>query len=220
MAKRSIALVGLVMMCLWCSSAFASPIDYSILFHCDGAMSCTAGSPAPTAGSFTYDAANSTISNFVVNWFGITFDLTSVAGNPVFLAGDGSGPQSFSTMGCIDGATGAAATFRILAGCNDANDIQTWTALTESSDRAFRFQVHDLETDSYASIDYFVAGPGPGGGSWGDGINGHVYAQNVGWTGTEANSVAISEPDTLATMGVSLFGLLTLACRNRSKIQD
>src|SRR5215831_7688655 len=36
----------------------------------------------PTAGSFDYDAAHPTFTNFVVVWNGVPFDLTSSANSP------------------------------------------------------------------------------------------------------------------------------------------
>ena len=56
-------------------SAMASPIPYNITF------TTTAGI-APTAGSFTYDAAAplaSRFTNFTVSWDNILFNFTSVA---------------------------------------------------------------------------------------------------------------------------------------------
>jgi hypothetical protein len=55
------------------SLATASPITYNIDFT-------TTSGLAPTSGSFTYDAATTTFSNFIVDWDTISFsDLTTIA---------------------------------------------------------------------------------------------------------------------------------------------
>jgi hypothetical protein len=66
--------------------------------------------PLPTEGSFTYDSTNPSFSDFTVTWDGIVFNLTSPANNP-FIS---SMPPS--CLGGLGGATGAAATFDLLAG--------------------------------------------------------------------------------------------------------
>jgi hypothetical protein len=92
-------------------AAADSIISYEIDF------SLAAGSPAPTSGSFDYDPSLATdpFSNFVVEWDGLTFDLTSSANDPSIL----------NAPTCINGATGAAATFQLLTEC--PSDLWNWS---------------------------------------------------------------------------------------------
>jgi hypothetical protein len=83
--------------------AEAAPITYDMTF------SLQVGTPAPTGGSFTYDAATTTFTNFTVMWDGLAWDLTNSANNP-----DISSPAP----PCLGGLTGAAASFFVLShGC-------------------------------------------------------------------------------------------------------
>jgi hypothetical protein len=63
----------LLMALTLCGVAFAGPVDYSINFSGVGTL--------PTLGGFTYDPSVG-FSNFVVTWFGLSFDLTSAANAP------------------------------------------------------------------------------------------------------------------------------------------
>ncbi len=56
-------------------SAIGAPISYAINF--------SGGIPNPTAGSFTYDSVPSVFTAFIVDWQGITFDLTPAANNAI-----------------------------------------------------------------------------------------------------------------------------------------
>lgn len=90
----------------------ADPMNYTIDFS---APSIVAFGDLPTAGSFTYDAATQTFSDFTVTWNGITLDLTDSANDPVLPGGPA----------CLDGATGAAATFLFLTACEQPTDPPT-----------------------------------------------------------------------------------------------
>jgi hypothetical protein len=59
----------------------------------------------PTAGSFDYDTADPTFSNFIVVWNGVPFDLTSSANSPSIFG---------SPTTCT--STGAALSFDVLTG--------------------------------------------------------------------------------------------------------
>lgn len=82
------------------STANAAPISYDINF--------TGGSPNPTSGSFTYDDAVPTFSNFVVTWNSITYDFTSTANSP-FLQGacDTVAPDARDFFAILSGGCGA-----------------------------------------------------------------------------------------------------------------
>jgi len=56
--------------------ALASPVTYTIGFTGTGTL--------PDFASFTFDSANDTFSNFVVDWEGYVFDLTAAANNETF----------------------------------------------------------------------------------------------------------------------------------------
>ena len=88
------------------STARAAAITYDITFTSNGDL---------PVGSFTYDAAVPAFTNFLVQWNGLTFDLTSAANSPF---DDGaSGPA------CLGGLTGAAASFVWLSpGCQTFNN--------------------------------------------------------------------------------------------------
>ena len=79
------------------SRTYATPILYNINFN------NLTGTPVPTSGSFTYDAAaalGSQFSNFVVVWDGLTFNDTAIAnaGN-VILTGVGcTSPDTSATV--------------------------------------------------------------------------------------------------------------------------
>ena len=88
------------------STATAAPIQYTLGF------SLQIGTVLPTAGSFTYDAASTTFTNFKVTWDGVVFDLTNGANNPIL-----NGPG----LTCLGGATGGAASFIVVSeGCEHA----------------------------------------------------------------------------------------------------
>jgi hypothetical protein len=84
------------------ASARADAITYDITF--------TSSSADVPTGSFTYDAAVPTFTNFEVQWNGLIFNLSAAANAPL---DDGpSGPP------CLGGLTGAAASFAWLnPGC-------------------------------------------------------------------------------------------------------
>ena len=94
--------------------AGAVPVKYTINFT----LSIYGGVPVkPSVGSFFYDATTHQFTNFLVQWAGVQFDLTSPANNPVLTG----------TTGCLNGATGPQATFLFLsAGCNSAD--REWQA--------------------------------------------------------------------------------------------
>ncbi len=83
MGRRLLTLAGLAaLLVLGVVPIHAGPLVYNITFL------FSAGSSAPPAlptGSFDYDASaavGSQFSNFIVNWDGMSFNLTSAANNP------------------------------------------------------------------------------------------------------------------------------------------
>ena len=103
--KRLGAGLGLVLAVALCvPDLSAVPINYVINFTATSGI-------APTAGSFTYDAATPVFTNFTVEWQGIIFDHTSFANAPTITT---SNPPT-----CLAGLTGPAAAFELLGGgCN------------------------------------------------------------------------------------------------------
>lgn len=81
--------------------SMASPIQYVIKFSVDF------GSPLPSSGGFTYDAATTTFSDFEVVWKSVTFDMTGRAN---------AGPEFGVTPGSCGLASDASGSFQILSG--------------------------------------------------------------------------------------------------------
>lgn len=93
-------------------SAIAAPVLYEISF--------TGGSPAPTLGSFQYDAAVPSFSNFIVVWNGITFDLTASANAPLIGGACAGGPAGAFAL--LSDGSGCAAPAAWIAGDNGTVD--------------------------------------------------------------------------------------------------
>jgi hypothetical protein len=83
----------------------------------------------PTSASFTYDSTVPQFSDFIVDWQGFTFDLTSDANNPTIFDG---------TPSCIGSNTGAAAGFAILTTCNSPGNA-SWGGDEEDNIADFGF---------------------------------------------------------------------------------
>ena len=96
---RNLFWAGLFAAACTAPTAIASPISYTINF------TTTAGL-APTAGSFAFDAATNTFTNFVVTWDGLSFDVT----------GSANGPSTFGAVPSCTGGLGSAAAFALLSG--------------------------------------------------------------------------------------------------------
>jgi len=101
-ALRNLLAAGLLLLSgFGLAVADDAPVNYTIHFN------ATSGT-APTSGSFTYDSVTEEFSNFLVEWEGRSFDLTSAANNP----------HMFRAPACLAGKTGPAATFKALRGCS------------------------------------------------------------------------------------------------------
>jgi hypothetical protein len=110
--------------------AEATPIEYTINF------SLISGTE-PTAGSFTYDSATTTFTNFTVTWDGLVWNLTSGANSPFI---------SSPAPACLGGLTGAAAAFaqldRVCFGASNPGGSNQWVGNPEpppETDSVFRF---------------------------------------------------------------------------------
>lgn len=101
----------------------AAPIVYDFTFVSDGG-------PVPASGTFTYDSTNPTFSAFLVDWNGILFDLTSQANNPIIFP---------SSPACLNGLTGAAASFLMLTGGCPADET-SWNAYADTNVQTFSLQ--------------------------------------------------------------------------------
>ena len=80
----------------------ASPVTYNISF------TLTTGTTAPTSASFVYDSAavaGARFSSFVVNWDGLTFDLTASANHPSTFFGTGCKLDGFLLLSGISVCT-------------------------------------------------------------------------------------------------------------------
>jgi hypothetical protein len=161
------------------SPASAAPILYNINFT-------TNSGPAPTTGSFTYDATAPVFTNFLVTWDSIQYNLTASANAPGI-----SGPPA-----CIGSATGAAASFLLMNGSCASNAAWQGAPFIPS---AFSFQYLLFSGQSITAIS--ISGEGPTGPS---------VLGSGSWSITAVNSVP--EPSTLVLTAVA--GAL-LAARRR-----
>jgi len=138
----------------------AGPISYTITF--------TGGPILPTAGSFQYDPASPQFTDFTVEWDGYTFDLTGSANSPYFGGGAESDP-------CLEGKTGAAASFLMLSQfpstpCDGWGVAWSAAAYPGFSPRGFDFVASAAPsrtiTVSYHQGGVAYGGADVGGGSW------------------------------------------------------
>jgi hypothetical protein len=117
---------GVFSAALVASVASASPIQYTFNFSVQSGI-------GPTAGSFTYDAATTTFTDFKVTWDGFVWDLTNSANNPSITG----------SLGCLGGLTGAAASFAQLSeACyhSGPGPSNTWLAGNDQPPfQAFKF---------------------------------------------------------------------------------
>lgn len=163
----------------------ATPVAYNINFIMN------VGIVAPTSGMFTYDAAVPNFTNFIVQWNGNSYDLTSAANNPFFLGGSPS---------CLSGATGAAASFGLLSQTLCPADSTDWVGSMASSPSASQFYFRHADAGGFMQ----VQGAGPGGAD--------ALSQGT-WTITSAG---IPEPSTFVLTAVA--GALLALTRRRPSI--
>jgi hypothetical protein len=181
--RLTIAVLG-TLIGLFGTTASAAPILYNINF--------TASSgPAPTAGSFFYDATTETFTSFNVTSNGITYDLTNEAHTP-FVAG-----------ACDSGAPGTSAqdsfNFLLNPTCGAGNSVSGWLDFT--NEPRFLFLRYSLD-----AVDMFAITSRNGSGTT-------VEALTVA-SGTFSVTQAVPEPSSISLM---IFGGVCLAYRFRSK---
>jgi hypothetical protein len=90
-------------------NADAQALTYAIKFT-ETPAPWTQG-PLPSYGYFVYNPTTNQFLSFVVNWYGLVFDLTSIANNPSY---NGAVP-------CLSSTTGALATFALMTSCSSAS---------------------------------------------------------------------------------------------------
>jgi hypothetical protein len=184
-------------------AAFAQPVfadTYTINF------TTVAGSPTPS-GSFTYDASaplGSQFTNFIVDWYGYSIDLTSSANNPTVDGTEcGTSPNS-------------AASFAFLSGsvpCSPNVAGPEWAVETDApGPNGFAiFQFADDGTTTLVPIPQFndfAIGDEAG---LGTAPNFGVTAQASGtWTITDTTT---PEPGTMVLFGGGLLGMAGLIRR-------
>lgn len=175
-------------------TAMAAPVHYNIQFS-----GSTVSSTLPT-GSFDYDPTTPAFSNFVVEWNGLSFDLTGGANSPTVFVSNVAGAP-------VCGATsGAEKSFLLLSkdSCLPQELApKEWELLPLGSDSLFfdfvggggqgNQMFFTSSSVAYASAD--ECRPDCGSGSW-------------------EISRAIPEPGTLALFG---FGLAGLAASRRRR---
>jgi hypothetical protein len=169
----------------------ATPEHYSITFS-----GSTIAGTLPT-GSFDYDPAAPTFSNFLVAWDGLSFDLTGAANSPVL--------SGLSEPVC--GASGAALSFLLL------NDDP---CLTTENVGATRWELGVSGQDVIFS---FIGGGGPAGELFFSSVQG-PYA-SVGNCSEQCGqglwqvARSVPEPGTLTLLGLGLAGLAVLRRRKQ-----
>jgi hypothetical protein len=160
----------------------SSPVHYEIDF--------TGGSPTPTSGSFDYDSAVPSFSNFNVVWNGLTFDLTEEAN---------VGPGALTACPSI---TGAALSFALLAQApciaqDGSFEGYRWIS-TQFEDAPFRWlflfeAFTDVPFNTLLRIDDVTPSE-------------QVFATASG--GWSISQTAVPEPPTIWLITLCLFGLV------------
>jgi hypothetical protein len=105
LSRRWLLALSMVASLLVATPAASAPTHFDIDFTLEG------GTPLPSAGGFDYDPAIPAFSNFIVEWAGITWDLTFGANH----AQEGQG-SAFSTSCGVTGPPLAFA-FLVRASC-------------------------------------------------------------------------------------------------------
>jgi hypothetical protein len=132
--KHSIRIATLLLAAVGTAEMKATPVFYTISF---ALQSGTPGAPLPTSATFDYDAGVPQFTNFIVNWDGLSFDMTNAANNPQI--------NSFSAA-CVLGDTGAAASFLLLTNCGNPVSgltVTTWFANGNLNPQIFNFYSGD-----------------------------------------------------------------------------
>lgn len=165
------------------TAAMAAPQHYNIAFS-----GTTAAGTLPTGG-FDYDPLAPAFSNFVVQWDGLSFDLTTTANLPVV---SGATPP-------ICGASGAALSFLLLD--KDA-------CLIPANLAPKQWEIDNFDPNvSFA----FVGGGGPAQMFFNSIGVPYLDVTNCGpnscGTGSWQISLAVPEPGTLALFGLGIAGL-------------
>ncbi len=106
-------LLALSSVCLL--AAFSQPLKADVITTYD--ITFTGSGTLPTSASFTYDSTVPQFSDFIVDWNGLSFNLTSIANNPSV---EGAVP-------CVGSDTGAALGFAMLTTCDVPGNAQ-WQA--------------------------------------------------------------------------------------------
>jgi len=105
-SRKPSARWSVFLVCCLVGIGYVAPVSASVMhFNISFAGISDLPSILPTAGSFDYDAAQPTFSNFIVVWNGVPFDLTSTANSPSIF-----GSPTTCTL------TGAALSFDVLTG--------------------------------------------------------------------------------------------------------
>jgi hypothetical protein len=92
-------------------------LQYDITFTC---ATTDPGCILPTYGLFTYDSTTQAFTFFEVKWDGATSDLVSAAN---------AGPSVQGSQACLNGKTGAAASFLVMTAC-PFDTYEPWFANT------------------------------------------------------------------------------------------
>jgi len=132
--KRSITMALLLLTAVGIAELKGAPVFYVINF---ALQSGTPGAPLPTSATFDYNASVPQFTNFLVNWDGLSFDMTNAANSPQI--------NSFSAA-CVLGDTGAAASFLLLTNCGNPVSgltVTTWFANGNLNPQIFNFYSGD-----------------------------------------------------------------------------
>ena len=192
--RRTIALAGIgLSLGLGAGPAAAAFIHYNITF-----TGSTSAGTLPS-GSFDYDSAAPSFANFVVQWDGVTFDLTAAANNPIWSNRPSSPPS------CT--GSGAALSFQLLSKdtclSTSPNEVpaRRWDVLVFLGGVSFSFDggggTQSLFFNSLPQQPYGFPDPGCSETS--------IRCGQGEWQIAVAQTVP--EPTTFALMGLGLAGL-------------
>jgi hypothetical protein len=150
----------------------------------------TTSGAAPASGSFSYDSTNPQFTNFIVNWDGFSFDLTSSANSP-----------SVGPSGCPGEASTPLYGFELITqtiptSCGQASVSYIWGATTPGPGASFVFEANaNSQAEQIAQVTHDIGqNPADAVGSW------------------AVSTAAVSEPSSLILLG-SALGLMVSARR-------